>query len=110
MKNIFFKSLSMLLACTIILNGQNNSTNEEDTPASDFDTTIFNTTGILAQVLQLVKQKHYLFKDLETLMKDKSTVDPKEFETLMKDLENTMYDGIDTMLSHLDPHLRIFSA
>ena len=25
----------------------------------DFDTTVYNATGTLAQVLQLVKQKHY---------------------------------------------------
>jgi carboxyl-terminal processing protease len=78
MKNMFFCSLNILLACTFILQGPI----EETRSVQDFDTTVYNVTGILAQVLQLIKQKHYM----------------------VNDLEDSMYDAIDTLLSHLDPH------
>ncbi len=60
-----------------------NEKRAEPENANDFDTTVYNATSTLAQVLQLVKQKHY---------------------RPTKDLENSLYDGIDTFLSRLDPH------
>ena len=79
--------MKMLLYSTILfLNSslifaQEKTIQPENSP--DFDTTVYNATGTLAQVLQLVKQKHY---------------------RPTKDLENCMYDAIDTLLSRLDPH------
>ena len=80
-------SMKMTLYCTI-LSLCTSFISAEDKPAqpdgsADFDTTVYNATGTLAQVLQLVKQKHY---------------------RPTKDLENCMYDAIDTFLSRLDPH------
>ena len=70
----------LLLLCSSYISPSKNSATGK---APDFDTTVYNATGTLAQVLQLVKQKHY---------------------RPTKDLENCMYDAIDTFLSHLDPH------
>lgn len=82
MKKRYIACLGLLLSCSLILQADEKVKKEDETPAPDFDTTVYNVTETLAQVLQLVKQKHYK----------------------VKDLENSMYDSIDTLLSHLDPH------
>ena len=71
---------TLFLWSSILLAPVETATSES---APDFDTTVYNATGTLAQVLQLVKQKHY---------------------RPTNDLENCMYDAIDTFLTHLDPH------
>ena len=70
-----------LVLCSAMVLAEEKKAQPEN--SADFDTTVYNATGTLAQVLQLIKQKHY---------------------RPTKDLENGMYDAIDTLLSHLDPH------
>lgn len=82
MKNIFVQVLPMILASTIMIHGQDTPKKDTEESTSDFDTIVYNVTGTFAQVLQLVKQKHYR----------------------VNDLENAIYEAIDSMLTHLDPH------
>ncbi|HML19056.1 MAG TPA: S41 family peptidase, partial [Candidatus Dependentiae bacterium] len=77
----------VLLLCTSLLLAQDKK-NEQEQP-QDFDSMVYNTTGLFAQVVQLVKHKHY---------------------RPTKDLENSFYEAFDTFLNHQDPHSGFFNA
>jgi carboxyl-terminal processing protease len=72
---------TIFISCSCLLAAHTLQTEPENT--QDFDTSVYNATGVFAQVLQLVKQRHY---------------------RPTKELENCMYNAMDTFLSCLDPH------